>query len=96
MKWVTKEEYKFALHKFNNETFYVGRFGTLEEQRAIYEEYMEVLRNYKLTKACKKLLFVAILAILSFIGYKFFTNTNGVEEVQSCSISNTCNYKNQN
>lgn len=96
MRWVTKEEYQRASNEYNNKMYYTGKFGTLEEQEILYREYMEAWENYKLTNACKKMLVIVVLALLSFIGYKFYTNTNGVEEVQSCSVTNTCNYKNQN
>lgn len=95
MKWVTKEEYQNALNKFNNEMYYAARFGTAEQRSKIYEEYKEASENYELTNACKKMLVIVVLVVISFIGYKYYTNTNGVEEVKSCSINNTCDYKNQ-
>lgn len=95
MKWVTKEEYKNALNKFNNDIYIAGKVGTLKDTHPIYEEYKEVLDNYKLTNACKKIIFIVVLVIISFIGYKYYTGTNGVEEVNSCSVNNSCTYKNQ-
>lgn len=96
MKWVTKEEYQNALNKFNNEMYIAGKVGTYQDTHRIYLEYKEVLDNYEMTNAFKKFLIIIVIAAISFIGYKFYTNTNGVEEVQSCSINNTCDYKNQN
>lgn len=95
MKWVTKEEYQNALNKFNNEMYIAGKVGTYKDTHRIYEEYMEALRNYNMTKACKKILFAIILAAIAFVGYKYYTGTNGVEEVNSCSVNNNCTYKNQ-
>lgn len=95
MKWTTKEEYQNALNKFNNEMYIAGKVGTFEEIHAIYEEYKEVLDNYKLTNICKKMIFIIILSIVAFISYKYYTGTNGVEEVNSCGITNSCTYKNQ-
>ena len=95
MKWVTKEEYQQALNKFNNEMYIAGKVGTYEDTHRIYLEYKKVLDNYEITNACKKMLFILVVAAIAFLGYKFYTNTNGVEEVNSCSVSNSCNYKNQ-
>ena len=95
MKWITKGEYQDALNKFNNAMYYTGKFGTLKEQEILYREYMEAWNNYKMTNAIKKIVFVIVLALISFIGYKFYTNSFGVEEVTSCAITNSCTYKNQ-
>lgn len=95
MKWVTKEEYQKALNKFNNEMYIAGKVGTYEDTHRIYEEYKEVLDSYEITNTCKKFIFILVIVTIAFIGYKFYTNTNSVEEVNSCSVTNSCNYKNQ-
>lgn len=95
MKWTTRKDYEEALKKYNNEMYYVGKFGTLEQQRVLYNEYNLVWEDYKLTKGLKKVIFVVVLALISFIGYKFYTNSFGVEEVTSCAVTNSCTYKNQ-
>lgn len=95
MKWTTRKDYEEALRKYNNEMYYIGKFGTLEQQRVLYNEYNLVWEDYKLTKGLKKVIFVVVLALISFIGYKFYTNSFGVEEVTSCAITNSCTYKNQ-
>ena len=95
MKWTTRKDYEEALKKYNNEMYYVGKFGTLEQQRVLYNEYNLVWEDYKLTQGLKKVIFVVVLALVSFIGYKFYTNSFGVEEVTSCAVTNSCTYKNQ-
>ena len=95
MKWITKEGYQNALNKFNNKMYIAGKTGTLKDTHPIYEEYKEVLDNYKMTNTCKKFILILAVAAIAFIGYKFYTNTFGVEEVNSCSINNSCTYKNQ-
>lgn len=96
MRWVTKEEYQNALNKFNNDMYIALKVGTLEDTNRIYEEYKEVLDSYEMTNACKKMLVILVVALIGFIGYKYYTGTNGVEEVNSCSVTNSCDYKNQN
>lgn len=95
MKWTTRKDYEEALAKYNNEMYYTGKFGTLEQQRVLYNEYNLVWEDYKLTQGLKKVIFVVVLALISFIGYKFYTNSFGVEEVTSCAVTNSCTYKNQ-
>ena len=95
MKWTTRKDYEEALKKYNNEMYYVGKFGTLEQQRVLYNEYNLVWEDYKLTQGLKKVIFVVVLALISFIGYKFYTNSFGVEEVTSCAVTNSCTYNNQ-
>lgn len=95
MKWTTRKDHEIALSNYKNKMSYVGKFGSLEEQRVLYNEYMEVWENYKLTKGLKKIIFIMLVVILSFIGYSMYNHINGIEEVNSCSINNTCNYKNQ-
>ena len=95
MKWTTRKDYEEALKKYNNEMYYVGKFGTLEQQRVLYNEYNLVWEDYKLTQGLKKIIFVIVLALISFIGYRFYTNSFGVEEVTSCAVTNSCTYNNQ-
>lgn len=95
MKWTTRKDYEEALKKYNNEMYYTGKFGTLEQQRVLYNEYNLVWEDYKLTQGLKKIIFVVVLALISFIGYKFYTNSFGVEEVTSCAVTNSCTYNNQ-
>ena len=95
MKWTSRKDHEMALARYKNAMSYTGKFGTLEEQRVLYNEYNEVWENYKLTKGLKKIIFILLVVVSSFVGHKIYNHINGVEEVNSCSINNTCNYKNQ-
>ena len=95
MKWTTRKDYEEALAKYNNEMYYTGKFGTLEQQRVLYNEYNLVWEDYKLTQGLKKVIAVIVVLLLVVFGYAFYKNINGVEEVNSCAMTNSCTYNNQ-
>lgn len=98
MKWTTREEYEEALQEFNNKMCHAKRIGTFEERRVIYNTYNEVWENYKLTQGLKKFITTSIIVLVLGIGALtyYLYNKDRVQEVISCSITNSCTYKNQN
>ena len=38
MKWTSRKDHEMALAKYKNAMSYTGKFGTLEEQRVLYNE----------------------------------------------------------
>lgn len=95
MRWTTKKEQEKALAHYNNKMSWAGKFGTLEEQRNLRLEYTKVWNNYKATQRLKKIIFIAIILFLSWVGYNLTHNKFGVEEVESCGVTNSCTFKNQ-
>lgn len=96
MKWTTREEYEEALREYNNKMYHVGKIGTLQEQRVLYNTYNEVWENYKLTQGLKKFIAVSVTALILVIGALtyYLYNKDRVQEVISCGVTNSCTYKN--